>query len=100
MSSGQAIWSEADALCIPTAKTNPDEDVSYVKSSATCLHLLGWEFPDTVMLFTKEGTLYVLATAKKVSLLEKAAEKSSSDDGGIKVKLLAVSLWGVCLVAT
>ncbi|XP_050231916.1 FACT complex subunit SPT16 [Mercurialis annua] len=81
------LWGSADAIAIATPP--PSEDLRYLKSSAMNVWLLGYEFPDTIMVFTKKQ-IHFLCSQKKISLLEavrKPAEEA--DDGGIDVVMHA-----------
>ncbi|KAJ1954193.1 FACT complex subunit spt16, partial [Linderina pennispora] len=46
-----------------------DETNSYTKTIATQMWLLGYEFPNTLMLFTK-SKLYIIASPKKAKILQ------------------------------
>eukprot|EP00752_Nemacystus_decipiens_P016325 g14600.t1 len=81
------MWNGASALCLMSGAQN--EDDSYKKSIAVQMHLMAWELPDTIMLLTKNGTLYVLATPKKCAFLEEASQEAKNNtDQGIKMVLL------------
>lgn len=86
------LWGASEVLVVATPP--PSEDLRYLKSSALNIWLLGYEFPDTVMVFMKKQ-IHFLCSQKKASLLEvvkKAAKdvvgkevvmhvKAKSDDG-------------------
>ncbi|CAI9770205.1 unnamed protein product [Fraxinus pennsylvanica] len=88
------LWGSADALAIATPP--PSEDLRYLKSSALNIWLLGYEFPETIMVFGDKH-IHFLCSQKKATLLEvvkrSAKEavgadvvmhiKSKSDDGSI-----------------
>ncbi|GAA0138221.1 chromatin/chromatin-binding, or -regulatory protein [Lithospermum erythrorhizon] len=98
------LWGSSDVLSISTAP--PSEDLRYLKSSAMNIWLLGYEFPETIMVFgTKQ--IHFLCSQKKASLLDvvkKSAKvavnvdvvmhvkKGKSDDGSalMDAVLLAV----------
>lgn len=60
-------WGSSDALSVATP--SPSEDLRYLKSSALNIWLLGYEFPDTIMIFT-DKQIHFLCSQKKASLLE------------------------------
>jgi len=60
----EGFWGGCGAISIPLGPSTGD--VNYSKSAALHLYLLGYEFPDTVMVLTK-GHFYFMATAKKLS---------------------------------
>lgn len=60
-------WGSADAFAIATPP--PSDDLRYLKSSTLNIWLLGYEFPETIMVFgTKQ--IHFLCSQKKASLLE------------------------------
>ncbi|XP_010541908.1 PREDICTED: FACT complex subunit SPT16 [Tarenaya hassleriana] len=61
------LWGSADALAIATPPAS--DDLRYLKSSALNIWLLGYEFPDTIMVFTMKQ-IHFLCSMKKASLLE------------------------------
>lgn len=61
-------FSGATALCVATGGRG-EEDVRYLKSVSLHLYLLGYEFTDTILVFTS-SEMHVLAGAKKTALLE------------------------------
>eukprot|EP00605_Chrysophyceae_sp_TOSAG23-4_P002193 GSChrysophyteH1.ASY1.ANO1.2423.1 assembled CDS len=61
------LWGGSDSLCIPIGPAS--EGQIYSKSSALHLYLMGYEFPDSVIVITK-GKFYFMATAKKNKLFE------------------------------
>jgi nucleosome binding factor SPN SPT16 subunit len=70
-------WNGVNAICIPMGTSNAEE-VNYNKSSAFHLYLLGYEFPDTIMILVK-NKFYVMAHPKKCGYIERAAlEKPDS----------------------
>ncbi|KAI8027097.1 FACT complex subunit SPT16 [Camellia lanceoleosa] len=61
------LWGASEVLAIATPP--PSEDLRYLKSSALNVWLLGYEFPDTIMVFMKKQ-IHFLCSQKKASLLE------------------------------
>ena len=78
----QAHWKEnktryyngADVLCIPFGTT--DENV-YSKASSLHFYLLGYEFPDSIIIITPKS-FHFMATAKKCAYLESALMTSEN----------------------
>lgn len=97
------LWGDAEALAIATPPAS--EDLRYLKSSALNIWLLGYEFPETVMVFTRKQ-IHFLCSQKKASLLEvvkKAAKeavgvdvlmhvKGKSEDGGSQMDTILKSV--------
>lgn len=80
------IWGSSDVLAIATPP--PSEDLRYLKSSAMNIWLLGYEFPETIMVFG-EKQIHFLCSQKKASLLEvvkKAAKEVVGADIVMHVK--------------
>lgn len=75
------LWGNSDALAIATPP--PSDDLRYLKSSALNIWLLGYEFPETIMVFMKKQ-IHFLCSQKKASLLE-VVKKSAMDSVGIEV---------------
>ncbi|XAR68670.1 hypothetical protein NMG60_11003875 [Bertholletia excelsa] len=75
------LWASADVLAIATPP--PSDDLRYLKSSALNIWLLGYEFPETIMVFMSKQ-LHFLCSQKKASLLE-AVKKSSKEAVGAEV---------------
>jgi len=69
-----SVWGNADSICIPMGSSN---DALYSKSASMHLYLLGFEFPDSIMVLTK-GNFYFMATAKKCDILKTALTGASS----------------------
>lgn len=63
-------WGGSDAICIPLGGASGDE-MSYSKSSSVHLYLLGYEFPDSIIIITR-NSFHFMATAKKCGYLESA----------------------------
>jgi nucleosome binding factor SPN SPT16 subunit len=68
------MWEGADALCVPMGSVK-DQDVVYSKSSSVHLYLLGYEFPDSLLVLTPTK-LFFMATQKKIALLETIKDDS------------------------
>ncbi|KAH7571270.1 hypothetical protein ACOSP7_013668 [Xanthoceras sorbifolium] len=75
------LWGSADVLAIATPPAS--EDLRYLKSSALNIWLLGYEFPETIMVFTKKQ-IHFLCSQKKASLLG-VVKKSARDAVGVDV---------------
>eukprot|EP00899_Mesostigma_viride_P015637 jgi/Mesvir1/24074/Mv10796-RA.1 len=60
-------WSSA--ACFAIVNGPPSEDFAYFKSDALQVWLLGYQLPDTIMVFFRE-TVHIIATAKRVAFLE------------------------------
>lgn len=67
------LWGNSDVLAVATPPSS--EDLRYLKSSALNIWLLGYEFPDTIIVFMKKQ-IHFLSSQKKVSLLEVLKEPS------------------------
>ncbi|KAL7157588.1 hypothetical protein ABFS83_02G087200 [Erythranthe nasuta] len=76
------LWGGSNVLAVATPP--PSEDLRYLKSSALNIWLIGYEFPDTVMVFTKKE-IHFLCSQKKVSLLE-VVKKAAKD--AVKVQVV------------
>ncbi|CAL5330032.1 unnamed protein product [Camellia sinensis] len=61
------LWGASEVLAIATPL--PSEDLRYLKSSALNVWLVGYEFPDTIMVFMKKQ-IHFLCSQQKASLLE------------------------------
>ncbi|KAF7824947.1 FACT complex subunit SPT16-like [Senna tora] len=61
------LWGSSDVIAIATPPAS--EDLRYLKSSALNIWLLGYEFPETIMVFMKKQ-VHFLCSQKKASLLE------------------------------
>ncbi|XP_057464281.1 FACT complex subunit SPT16-like isoform X2 [Actinidia eriantha] len=75
------LWGASEALAIATPP--PSEDLRYLKSSALNVWLVGYEFPDTIMVFMKTQ-IHFLCSQKKASLLE-VVKKSAKAAVGAEV---------------
>ncbi|KAM0945399.1 putative peptidase M24, PH-like domain superfamily, FACT complex subunit Spt16 [Dioscorea sansibarensis] len=80
------LWAESDVVAIATPP--PSEDLRYLKSSALNVWLLGYEFPETIMVFMIKQ-IHFLCSQKKANLLEtlrKPAKEVVGADVVIHVK--------------
>ncbi|KAG4122742.1 hypothetical protein ERO13_D11G285400v2 [Gossypium hirsutum] len=75
------LWGSFDVFAVATPPTS--EDLRYLKSSALNVWLLGYEFPETIIVFTKKQ-IHFLCSQKKVSLLE-VVKKSAKEAVGADV---------------
>lgn len=75
------LWGDSDALAIATPPTS--EDLRYLKSSALHVWLVGYEFPETIMLFMKKQ-IHFLCSQKKASLLN-VVKKSAKEAVGVEI---------------
>jgi nucleosome binding factor SPN SPT16 subunit len=58
---------------------NVDEDQTYLKSVVFHQWLFGYELPDTILLLTEDGNVYVCATKKKCEFLQPAVDQKNED---------------------
>ncbi|KAI9126122.1 hypothetical protein K1719_003540 [Acacia pycnantha] len=72
------LWGSSDAIAI--ACPPPSDDLRYLKSTALNLWLLGFEFPDTIMVFMKKQ-IHLLCSQKKASILETVRKPSKEAVG-------------------
>lgn len=75
------LWGDSDALAIATPPAS--EDLRYLKSSALNIWLLGYELPETIMVFTRKQ-IHFLCSQKKASLLE-VVKKAAKESVGVDV---------------
>ncbi|KAJ4876201.1 FACT complex subunit SPT16 [Raphanus sativus] len=75
------LWGSADALAVTTHPSS--NDLRYLKSSALHIWLLGYEFPDTIMVFTSKQ-IHFLCSKKRATLLE-VLKQPARDELGIDV---------------
>ncbi|KAM7270337.1 hypothetical protein ACFE04_029551 [Oxalis oulophora] len=73
------LWSSADVLAVATPPHS--DDLRYLKSSALHVWLFGYEFPETIIVFTKKQ-IHFLCSPKKASLLG-AVKKSANEAAGV-----------------
>lgn len=75
------LWGSSSALAIATPPVS--EDLRYLKSSALNIWLVGYEFPETIMVFLKKQ-IHFLCSAKKASLLD-VVKKSAREAIDVEV---------------
>eukprot|EP01102_Stenamoeba_stenopodia_P008460 TRINITY_DN2431_c0_g1_i1.p1 TRINITY_DN2431_c0_g1~~TRINITY_DN2431_c0_g1_i1.p1 ORF type:complete len:1068 (+),score=305.24 TRINITY_DN2431_c0_g1_i1:257-3460(+) len=85
--SKDALWNGADILVVAYGASN---DTEVFKASAIQLWLLGWEFPEMVIVFTQK-TIYIASSAYKISLLEPLVAKVAENKALPELKLLVRS---------
>ncbi len=79
-------WSSAETLLIGVGH---DADTIYSRSLSLLIWLVGIELPDTLMLFNRrKKSVLILASKKKIDFL-RPAEKASSGDNDLVVKLVS-----------
>ncbi|KAL0292241.1 UNVERIFIED_CONTAM: FACT complex subunit SPT16 [Sesamum calycinum] len=77
------LWAGSEVLAVATPP--PSEDLRYLKSSALNIWLIGYEFPDTIMVFMQKE-IHFVCSQKKVSLLE-VVKKSAKDAVGVEITM-------------
>ena len=77
------LWAGSDAVTVATPPAS--EDLRYLKSSALNIWLIGYEFPETIMVFTSKQ-IHFLCSQKKAGLLE-TLKKSVKEAVGADVVL-------------
>lgn len=77
------LWGSSDAIAV--ACPPPSEDLRYLKSTALFLWMLGFEFPETIMVFTK-AQIHILCSQKKASILE-SVKKPARESVGVEIVL-------------
>ncbi|XVF05902.1 hypothetical protein REPUB_Repub06bG0002000 [Reevesia pubescens] len=75
------LWGTANALAVATPHVS--EDLRYLKSSALNIWLVGYEFPETIMVFLKKQ-IHFLCSQKKASLLD-VVKKSAKEAVDVEV---------------
>ncbi|PPR85496.1 hypothetical protein GOBAR_AA35192 [Gossypium barbadense] len=75
------LWGSSSALAIATPPVS--EDLRYLKSSALNIWLVGYEFPETIMVFLKKQ-IHFLCSQKKASLLD-VVKKSAREAIDVEV---------------
>ncbi|XP_048226009.1 FACT complex subunit SPT16 isoform X3 [Ricinus communis] len=75
------LWGASDALAVATPP--PSEDLRYLKSTALNIWLVGYEFPETIMVFMKKQ-VHFLCSQKKASLLD-VVKKPAKESIGVEV---------------
>jgi nucleosome binding factor SPN SPT16 subunit len=84
------VWGNADCLLIHRGAV--DDDNPYLKSMVIHQWLFGYELPDTIILLTNEGDMYMLGTKKKCEFLQPAAAAILSDKQGAAGKVKKIHL--------
>ncbi|GJN37082.1 hypothetical protein PR202_gb26004 [Eleusine coracana subsp. coracana] len=80
------LWGSSDAIAVATPP--PSEDLRYLKSSALNIWLLGYEFPETIIVFMQKQ-IHFLCSQKKANLIgtiKKAAHEAVGADVFLHVK--------------
>ncbi|XP_071697254.1 FACT complex subunit SPT16-like [Rutidosis leptorrhynchoides] len=75
------LWGSCNAFAVATPP--PSDDLRYLKSSSLNIWLLGYEFPETIMVFT-DKQIHFLCSQKKASLLD-VVKKSAKEAVGVDV---------------
>ncbi|PWA95409.1 peptidase M24, structural domain-containing protein [Artemisia annua] len=78
------LWESCNAFAVATPPPS-DDDIRYLKSSALHLWLFGFEFPETIMVFS-DTQIHFLCSQKKASLLD-VVKKCAKDAVGVDVVL-------------
>uniref|UniRef100_A0A7S1CB08 FACT complex subunit n=1 Tax=Bicosoecida sp. CB-2014 TaxID=1486930 RepID=A0A7S1CB08_9STRA len=78
-------FSSTDALCIDAGKHKERAELSV--SSAMQVHLINYEFPDTVMILTKKKFI-VLTGRKKLEVLTPAVDEIDKETFPVEVQLV------------
>lgn len=82
------LWGGSKTICIPMGTSSGEQ--SYSKMASLHLYLLGYEFPDTLMVITKTD-FYFMGTSKKCGYLKDALSEKAKEDGNINLHLLEKS---------
>ena len=80
-------WGGASTLSLNRGPLGKDEDV-FLKSITLHQYLFGYELPETILVLTTEGTVYVIATKKKCEFIKPAQDKVPKDSNIKEIKLL------------
>lgn len=75
------LWGSSDILAIAAPPNS--EDLRYLKSSALNMWLMGYEFPETIMVFMKKQ-IHFLCSQKKADVL-RPVEKTAKEAVGAEV---------------
>ena len=67
------FWADANSLCFHRGGLNDNEP--YLRSVVLHQWLFGYELPDTIVLLTEDGNVWVCATKKKCDFLKSAVDK-------------------------
>lgn len=78
-----SVWGGSDAICIPLGANTDDDSLSYSKSSSMHIFLFGYEFPDSIVIITRNN-FYFMATTKKCDYFNPLVGKNSA----FKINLL------------
>ncbi|XP_076914841.1 FACT complex subunit SPT16-like [Bidens hawaiensis] len=79
------LWGSCTSFAVATPP--PSDDLRYLKSSALNIWLLGYEFPETIMVFS-EKQIHFLCSQKKASLLD-VVKKSAKEAINVEVVMHA-----------
>jgi nucleosome binding factor SPN SPT16 subunit len=81
---GGRYWSDDDNVVdsLMMAYGSSDDDVTFSRQASVSILLFGYEFPNTILVFT-ENTLHVVTSPKKMKLLQVLGESKD----GLHVKL-------------
>uniref|UniRef100_A0A7S2V990 FACT complex subunit n=1 Tax=Entomoneis paludosa TaxID=265537 RepID=A0A7S2V990_9STRA len=82
-----AVWGAADCLCLNRGPLDEDSN-PYLKSAIFHQWIFGYELPDTIVLLTKEGEFYILATKKKCDFIRDASANIPKGSPIKKIHLL------------
>ncbi|PRQ42486.1 putative peptidase M24, FACT complex subunit Spt16p/Cdc68p, creatinase/Aminopeptidase P/Spt16 [Rosa chinensis] len=75
------LWDSSDVIAIATPPQS--DEIRYLKSSALQMWLVGYDVPDTIMVFMKKE-IHFLGSQKKVSFFQ-GVKKSAKDAVGVDV---------------
>lgn len=75
------LWGSSDAVCIPLG-TKSEDTLDYSKSQSLHIYLMGYEFPDSIILITRNA-FYFMATAKKCKILQEAISAAAPSSLGL-----------------
>ena len=70
------LW--ANATCLSLHRGDLNDDEPYLRSVVLQQWLFGYELPDTILMITEDGNLYVCATKKKCDFLKPAVGKDKN----------------------
>eukprot|EP01038_Epipyxis_sp_PR26KG_P005811 gene5811-8017_t len=76
MTHKNTLWGGSDAICIPLG-TSSEDNLNYSKSSSMHIYLFGYEFPDSIILITRNN-FYFMSTAKKCDYMNELVGKNSA----------------------
>ena len=76
------VWGGADCLFLHRGAL--DDDNPYLKSSVLHQWIFSYELPDTIIVLTKGGDFYMLATKKKCEFIRPAADTLQKKTSGIQ----------------